>query len=188
MQQKKVAIFISGRGSNAQALIEQQNNKAYQVVFVLGSNEKSETPNFCLRHAVPFVSVSKENFLNEDFLLNLLEKFQIDIICLAGFLWKIPSFLIQKYPNKILNIHPSLLPKYGGKGMYGIKIHEAVIANNEKESGITIHWVNEDYDKGEILFQARVFIEENESPQHLAAKILVLEHQSYVKVLESVCV
>lgn len=187
MQPKKVAIFISGRGSNAQALIEQQNNKAYQVVLVLGSHEKSEIPNFCLKHSVPFVSVNKDHFFNEDFLLKTLEEFQIELICLAGFLWKIPTFLTQKYPNKILNIHPSLLPKYGGKGMYGIKIHEAVIANQEKESGVTIHWVNEDYDKGEILFQAKIFIDKNDTPQRLADKILALEHQSYTQVLESVC-
>ncbi|MDT8309732.1 MAG: formyltransferase family protein, partial [Bacteroidales bacterium] len=116
----------------------------------------------------------------------LLDKHQIDYIILAGFLKKIPSFIIQRYPGKILNIHPALLPSYGGKGMYGMKVHKAVLENNDKESGITIHYVNEVYDTGEILYQAKCPVHPNDTPETLAKRVHVLEYEHYPKVIEQV--
>jgi phosphoribosylglycinamide formyltransferase-1 len=134
---------------------------------------------------IPLLIIEKDKF-NKDAYLQELTQYQINLIVLAGFLWKIPAALIQSYQNKILNIHPALLPKFGGKGMYGNKVHEAVINSKEKESGITIHYVDEIYDHGKIIFQARCSLDENETPESLSKKIHSLEHEYYPKVIEEI--
>jgi phosphoribosylglycinamide formyltransferase-1 len=126
---------------------------------------------------IPSLLIKKDNFLNGDAYLPELQENNIDFIVLAGFLWKIPTVIIQAYPNKIINIHPALLPKYGGKNMYGNKVHEAVINSRDKESGITIHYVDEHYDNGDIIFQAKCSVDENETHETLAQKIHQLEYK-----------
>ena len=135
------------------------------------------------RENVPSLIIDRKKF-NEDGYVSELKRYQIDLIVLAGFLWKVPAILIQAYSNKIINIHPALLPKYGGKNMYGNFVHEAVLNAKEKESGITIHYVDEIYDHGNIIFQTKCDVNENDTPQSLAEKIHVLEHEYYPSVIE----
>ena len=126
-----------------------------------------------------------KQIFNEEVFIDTLESYKPDLLVLAGFLWKIPDYMIMAFPNKIINIHPALLPKYGGKGMYGHFVHEAVIANHEKESGITIHFVNEHYDEGTVLLQKSIPVSIDDVPEELAKKVLKLEHEWYAKVIES---
>lgn len=187
MERVKLAIFASGRGSNAAAILDYQAQANYEVALVIVSRSNAPIIELAKSKLIPVVILEKEQFQESDELLKSLNEHAIQIICLAGFLWKIPSYLIQAFPNRIVNIHPSLLPKFGGKGMYGSKVHEAVIASEEKESGITIHLVNEEYDKGEVLFQAQVPVLANDTPAALAARVLALEHKHFPKVIESLC-
>ncbi|MDX1761735.1 MAG: phosphoribosylglycinamide formyltransferase, partial [Christiangramia sp.] len=126
----------------------------------------------------------RDAFYNSHEVLNLLKDMNPDLIVLAGFLWLLPSNIIQEFPDKIINIHPALLPKYGGKGMYGAKVHESIIAEKEKESGITIHYVNEKYDEGQTIFQATTKINENDTPESLASKIHELEYKHFPEVIQ----
>ena len=142
--------------------------------------------NIADKEEIPALLINKEKFFNDDAYLDVLKNNKIDFIVLAGFLWKIPLLLIQAYPNKIINIHPALLPKHGGKNMYGRHVHEAVIASGSKESGITIHYVDEHYDNGDIIFQATCSVDENETPETLAQKIHLLEHKNFPPVIEEV--
>lgn len=187
MERVKLAIFASGRGSNAAAILDYQAQANYEVALVIVSRSNAPIIELAKSKHIPVVILEKEQFQESDDLLKSLNEHAIQIICLAGFLWKIPAYLIQAFPNRIVNIHPSLLPKFGGKGMYGSKVHEAVIASEEKESGITIHLVNEEYDKGEVLFQAQVPVLANDTPAALAARVLALEHKHFPKVIESLC-
>lgn len=187
MNLTNVAVFVSGRGSNAESLLTQQDQFSYRVKLILVSKADALGIEVAKQYQVPFEVLNREEFLNGIHLLDTLKKHQIDLLCLAGFLWKIPSYLISAYPSKIVNIHPSLLPKFGGKGMYGMYVHKAVIEAKEAFSGITIHLVNEKYDEGQILFQEKIKILENESPESLSRRILILEHQFYPKVLELLC-
>ena len=179
---KKVAILSSGSGSNAQALITHfalQEN--IEVVFV-GSNRASAAVLEKARHSeVHHGHFTKED-LNNGSLLNALEKLEVDWVLLAGFLLRIPIEFCSRYQGRILNIHPSLLPKYGGKGMYGIRIHEAVFLAGEKESGMTIHYVNEHYDDGAVVFQGRVKIADVTNAQEIADRVLKLEHAYYPRI------
>ncbi|MDA3823298.1 MAG: phosphoribosylglycinamide formyltransferase, partial [Bacteroidales bacterium] len=129
---------------------------------------------------------TREDFYNSKLIIEKLQEYAIDYIILAGFLWLLPSELVSAFPGSIINIHPALLPKYGGKGMYGSKVHEAIIANKEKESGITIHYVNERYDEGSIIFQAKCIIEEDDTPETLAARIHELEYEHFPRVIGEV--
>ena len=187
MSKKGLAIFVSGRGSNAAAILEKEATLHYTVNLIIVSNKNAPAIAIAQRHNLPYLILDKSTFQHSTEILDLLQKHHIAVICLAGFLWKIPDYLIQAYPNNIINIHPSLLPKYGGKGMYGMKVHEAVIANQEKNSGITIHLVNEEYDKGKVLFQIKITIEEDEKPSALASRILSLEHQYFAQVIDTHC-
>jgi phosphoribosylglycinamide formyltransferase-1 len=187
MNKANIAIFVSGRGSNAESLLAQQDRYSYQVKLLLVSKADALAIDIAQKHKLPFEVLNKDEFSNGTSLLKLLKLHQADFLCLAGFLWKIPSYLIQAYPNRIVNIHPSLLPKFGGKGMYGMKVHEAVVLGKESHSGITIHLVNEKYDEGKILFQEKLKLLENESPTSLSSRILKLEHLFYPKVLDSLC-
>jgi phosphoribosylglycinamide formyltransferase 1 len=137
---------------------------------------------------IPSLLIEKESFFNGDNYLPELKKHNIDFIVLAGFLWKVPEALVRAYTKKIINIHPALLPKYGGNGMYGHHVHQAVIANKEKQSGITIHYVDELYDHGEIIFQAVCAVEENDTAETLAKKVQALEHEHYARVIGGVVV
>jgi phosphoribosylglycinamide formyltransferase 1 len=186
---KNVAIFASGSGTNAQAIIEHLNNSKVGHVSVIFSNNKDA---FVLQRAqkynIPDYVFSKNEFYNTTNIRDILKEKKIDFIVLAGFLWLIPEYLLVAFPDRIINIHPALLPKYGGKGMYGMKVHEAVINNKEKESGITIHYVNENYDEGNIIFQAKCQIAQNDSPEILAKKIHELEHKHYPKIVEELLI
>lgn len=188
MTAKKLAVFVSGRGSNLKALIQAQNKfSSYVVTLVVVSKKDAFAIEIARSNNIPFIILNKVSFLESTSILDTLKNHEIDFICLAGFLWKIPEYLIQAYPEKIINIHPSLLPKFGGKGMYGMKIHEAVVAKNEKTSGISIHFVNEEYDKGKILFQKEIELLKSESASSLATRILSLEHKYLPEVIDALC-
>lgn len=182
---KKIAIFASGSGTNAQNIIEHfANNSDIQVCRIYSNNEDAYVLTRAKNFDIPTFTFNKNDFYKTDKVLNQLKNDKTDLIVLAGFLWLIPLNILKKYPNKIINIHPALLPKYGGKGMYGSFVHEAVINANEKESGISIHFVNEKYDDGKIIFQAKCKIEENDTPESLAAKIHALEYEHFPQVIE----
>ncbi|MBN2523092.1 MAG: phosphoribosylglycinamide formyltransferase [Bacteroidales bacterium] len=182
---KKVAVFASGSGTNAQAIIEYLEKKSVgRVTIILCNKKNAYVLERVKKYSIPSYVFNRDEFYCTLNIQNLLIDNKIDFIVLAGFLWLIPKYLIHAFPNRIINIHPALLPKYGGKGMYGMHVHEAVIDNNEKESGITIHYVNEKYDDGDIIFQAKCKIEKNETPESLANKIHQLEHQYFPVIVE----
>lgn len=180
-----IAIFASGTGSNAQQIISHfSGSSTAQVALIVCNNPGAGVLNIAERSNIPTLLIEKERFFTGDNYLPELLKNKVDFIVLAGFLWRIPAALINAYPEKIINIHPALLPKYGGKGMYGSKVHEAVIAAGDKESGISIHYVDELYDHGKIIFQATCPVNENDSPETLARKIHELEHSKYPRVID----
>lgn len=182
---KRIVIFASGSGTNAENLITffKNSNKA-SVVQVLTNNPQAKVLERCKKLKVSALSFNKIAFTETDDVLNILKASNPDIIVLAGFLWKFPENILQAFPNKVINVHPALLPKYGGKGMYGMHVHEAVVANNETETGITIHYVNEYYDEGAIIFQAKCEVNSNDSAQDVAAKIHELEMAHFPRVVE----
>ena len=180
---KKISIFVSGNGTNLQRIAEYfQNNPDVEIVNVVCNNPKAYAIERAKNLGIPVRMVTRQAFKSPEF-TEEMSALDLDLIVLAGFLWKIPSGLIEAYPNKIINIHPALLPKYGGKGFYGEHVHEAVVAAKEAFSGITIHYVNENYDDGAIIFQARVALEEGETPDSLAAKIHGLEQEHFPVVI-----
>lgn len=182
-----IAIFASGAGSNAQKIIDNfRSNNLIKIGLIVCNKEGAGVESIAKKENIPFLLIEKERFFKGDAFVAEFHLHTIDFIVLAGFLWKIPKKLIQAFPNKIINIHPALLPKYGGKGMYGNFVHEAVIAANDKESGITIHYVDELYDHGGIIFQATCSIDKDETAQTLAKKIHILEHLHYPKIVEHV--
>ena len=182
-----LAIFASGAGSNAQQIINHFSTMPLvKVALIVCNKPGAGVLQIAQKEGIPCLLIDKERFTNGDHYLADLQKNRIRWIILAGFLWKLPQSLISAYPKKIVNIHPALLPHYGGKGMYGHFVHEAVIANKEKESGISIHYVDEQYDHGEIIFQAKCTVEENDTPETLAKKIHTLEHANYPAVLEKI--
>jgi phosphoribosylglycinamide formyltransferase-1 len=175
-----IAIFASGAGSNAKKIIEASlNHQLFKVKLIVSNRINAGVLEFAAQYQIDTLIIEKNRFLNLDAYLPEILKHQIDFIVLAGFLWKIPTALINAFPNKIINIHPALLPKYGGKGMFGHHVHEAVIANKEKISGITIHYVDEIYDHGKIILQEHCSIAHDETPETLANKIHQLEHLHY---------
>lgn len=182
---KRIVIFASGSGSNAENLITffQNSNKA-SVIKVLTNNPHAKVLERCKRLNTSALSFNKTAFKDTDDVLNLLKTTNPDLIVLAGFLWKFPDHILKHFPNKVINIHPALLPKYGGKGMYGMHVHKAVIENKEKETGITIHYVNENYDEGTIIFQAKCKVSPLDSPEDIAEKIHNLEMEFFPKVVE----
>ncbi len=182
---KNIAVFASGSGTNAQNLITYfQSHPTIRVSLLICNKPDAGVIAHAEKLNVAVRLISKDDLANGVQLLDALKQFQIDTIALAGFLLLIPPYLVQAFPNQIINIHPALLPKYGGKGMYGAKIHESVIEDGETESGITIHLVNEQYDEGAILFQAKCAISSNETSHSLARKIHSLEYKHYPKVME----
>lgn len=182
----RIAIFASGAGTNAEKIITTARGgeiKNYTVSLIVCNKPEAVVLRIAEREDIPSLLIEKERFFNGDNYLPELQKHKIAFIVLAGFLWKMPDPLIKAYPKKIINIHPALLPKFGGKGMYGNKVHETVIALKEKESGISIHYVDELYDHGEIILQAKCPVTENDTAETLAQKIHILEHAHYPKVI-----
>lgn len=181
----QIAIFASGAGSNAKKIIEhfEANPNIAQVALVVCNKADAGVLPIAAEHQIEQLLIEKEAFFKSDVYIKELQQRGIDFIVLAGFLWKIPVALIQAFPNKIVNIHPALLPKYGGKGMYGQHVHAAVLAAGDKESGITIHYVDELYDHGGTIFQATCVISEEDTAHTIAQKVHVLEHLHYPKVI-----
>lgn len=179
-----IAIFASGTGTNAQRIIEYfRTDSAIKVSLVVCNKTNAGAISIAQKENVPVLLLHKEHFLNTGYVKELREH-NIGFIILAGFLWQLPSILIKCYSDKILNIHPALLPAYGGKGMYGSFVHEAVIKNNNRQSGITIHFVDEEYDNGRIIFQATCNLIDNETASSLSEKIHLLEHAHYPVMIE----
>ncbi|GIZ07958.1 phosphoribosylglycinamide formyltransferase [Flavobacterium sp. UMI-01] len=181
---KKIVVFASGSGSNAENIIQYFNsNGKAEVVAVYTNNPNAGVIERVKKYGLEAQVFTKTALYESDFLQNL-NKFNADLIVLAGFLWKFPEAIIADYPNKVINIHPALLPKYGGKGMYGMHVHRAVVENKEQETGITIHYVNENYDEGAIIFQKSFELAGIETPEEVAAKIHELEYQHFPEVIE----
>lgn len=183
---KRISIFVSGNGTNLQRIAEYfANNPEVEIANVVCNNPKAYSIERARNLGIPLKMVTKKEF-NEPAFNEEMRSLNPDLIVLAGFLLKIPESLIHAFPNRIINIHPALLPKYGGKGFYGEHVHEAVVAAKEIQSGITIHYVNEIYDSGEIILQARVTLSENETPDTLAAKIHKLEQAYFPVTIEQI--
>ncbi|MFK8270771.1 phosphoribosylglycinamide formyltransferase [Capnocytophaga stomatis] len=183
---RKIIIFASGSGSNAERIATYfRENDEVEVSLILSNNPKAGVLERAKRLQIPSVVFDRQAFYHSEVVLDIVKSQKPDLIILAGFLWKFPENIIEKFPNKIVNIHPSLLPKYGGKGMYGSFVHQAVIENKETESGITIHYVNENYDEGAIIFQAKTTISENDTADSLAEKIHQLEYKHFPEVIAS---
>ena len=179
---KNIVLFASGNGSNAEEIIGyfKKNNQG-TVVAVFSNKSDAKVLDRAKNHEITTVVFDKTQ-LNEGIVLEELHQFQPDLIVLAGFLLKFPESILKEYP-KVINIHPALLPKYGGKGMYGMNVHKAVLENKEKETGITIHYVNEHYDEGEFIFQKAVNIEDCKTPEEIAQKVHELEHEYFPRVI-----
>lgn len=179
-----LVIFASGRGSNAAAIVDYFNkSRTAKVVLIVSNKQDAGVLDIARQEHIPFLIVDKISFA-ETLLLDQISSYNPSLIILAGFLWKIPDQLIKSFPNKIVNIHPALLPKHGGKGMYGQHVHQAVLAAGDKESGITIHYVNEIYDSGNIILQARCAVQEKDTYITLAARIHDLEHYFFPRTIE----
>lgn len=179
---KNIVLFASGNGSNAEEIIKFfKNSEIGKVVAIFSNKTEAKVLDRAKNHNIPSVVFNKTQ-LNEGFVLEQLHSFQPDLIVLAGFLLKFPESILKEYP-KVINIHPALLPKYGGKGMYGMNVHQAVLENKEKETGITIHYVNEHYDEGEFIFQKSVNIEDCKTAEEIAQKVHELEHQYFPEVI-----
>lgn len=182
---KRIAIFASGSGSNAEAIARHFVNRSdVQISLILTNNPDAGVIQRARRLRIPAVVFDKKTFYESDRILELLANQKIDLVVLAGFMMLIPEKLIQAFPEKMVNIHPALLPKYGGKGMYGHFVHEAVVAAGERQSGITIHFVNEVYDEGRIISQATCDLETTDSPEDVAQKVQALEHKHYPRVVD----
>lgn len=178
---KRVAIFASGKGTNAEKIIKKCREN---IALIVCNNPNARVIDVAKKYNVPFIILNKETFFKTENLIFDLQKYRVDFIVLAGFLWMIPAYLIKHFPKKIINLHPAMLPKFGGKGMYGMNVHKAVIEAGEKESGITIHYVNENYDEGKIIFQAKCEINPGDSPEILSRKIQMLEHEHFPGIVK----
>jgi phosphoribosylglycinamide formyltransferase-1 len=181
---KKIVILASGNGTNAQAIIDFfSTSTSIEVAAVFANKKDAPVLDRATNAGIAAMSFNKFAFAKAELLHKLLNSINPDLIVLAGFLWKIPAHLIADFPNKIINLHPALLPFYGGKGMYGMAVHEAVLRNNEVESGITIHYVNENYDEGAFIKQVSCPIHKNDTAADLAARIHVLEHEHLPQII-----
>jgi len=184
---KRIVVFASGSGTNAQNIIEFFNkSNLAKVTLVLSNRKDAKVLERAKKLNVPSESFTKEDLCKSDKILNILKNENPNIIVLAGFLLKFPEFILKEFQDKVINIHPALLPKYGGKGMYGSRVHEAIIENNESMTGITIHYVNENYDEGAIIFQKKVSVLENDTADSVAEKVHELEYEFFPKVIEEI--
>lgn len=185
--ERNIAIFASGSGTNAENIIRYfEENNSVRVSLVLSNKSEATVLERAARLRVPSAVFSREDWLAGERVLEALRRHRIDFIVLAGFLVRVPDVLLHAYPDKIINIHPSLLPKFGGKGMYGDRVHEAVIAAGERESGITIHYINEHYDEGSILFQATCPVLPGDSAEDVAKRVHALEYEHYPLIIDKV--
>jgi phosphoribosylglycinamide formyltransferase-1 len=182
----RVVIFASGSGSNAENIYTYfKGDDTVSINYILTNNKNAKVLERARRLGVSSFVFDRSEFIDETKLLKFL-KGEADLIVLAGFLWKVPDCIVEAFPNKIVNIHPALLPKYGGKGMYGMKVHNAVVANKERETGITIHYVNENYDEGAIIFQAKTEVLKTDTADDVAGKIHELEYEHFPKVVKKI--
>ncbi len=182
---RNIAIFASGSGTNAENIIAYFSTRnTAKVVLVLSNKKDAYVLTRAANHNIESVFFERNDFYTNSRVSDLLESHKIDLIILAGFLWLMPESILNAYEGRILNIHPALLPKYGGKGMYGDKVHEAVIRNHETESGISIHLVNKNYDEGEIIFQAKCAVDPDDTPESLAQKVHSLEYKYFPLIIE----
>lgn len=180
-----IAIFASGSGSNAQRIVEYfKGRNDVRISLILCNREGAFVLERAKMMGVPYVTFNRSEFYDSDYVLNMLKDYEIDYVVLAGFLWLVPERLINAFPNRILNIHPALLPKFGGKGMYGMRVHEAVVTSGEKLTGITIHVVNDKYDDGDIVFQAECDVTSTDTAEDVAKKIHELEYKFFPIVIE----
>jgi phosphoribosylglycinamide formyltransferase-1 len=183
---KRIAIFASGSGSNAQKIMEHFKRSAEaEVVLILTNNAQAYVLQRADNFEIPSHIFTRNEFYNSDDVIRILKTLQVDLIVLAGFLWLVPQSLLAAFPNKIINLHPALLPKYGGKGMYGDNVHKAILDAGEEESGITIHFVNEQFDEGEIIHQSKFKIEPGDNLEMVKFKGQQLEHLHFPKVIEN---
>ncbi|MBK9337708.1 MAG: phosphoribosylglycinamide formyltransferase [Lewinellaceae bacterium] len=182
-----IAIFASGTGSNARKIIDHfAHSPNVHVALVVSNKPDAGVLHIAREHGVPTHLINRKSFYETEELLAVLAEHQVDFIVLAGFLWLVPASLVRAFPRRIVNIHPALLPMYGGKGMYGMHVHEAVRAANETETGITIHFVNEQYDEGDIIFQMRCPVAQTDTPADIARKVQELEHRHFPDVLDKI--
>lgn len=185
IMKKKIAIFASGSGTNAEKIMSRfQNHEVGEVALVLSNKPDAYVLERAGKFNVPTHVFDRERFYNTTEVIDLMIDTGVSLVVLAGFLWLVPSDLIRAFPDRMINIHPALLPDYGGKGMYGKYVHEAVIRNQEKESGISIHYVNEVYDEGKIIRQEKCAVKPDDTPESLAQRIHLLEHKFYPLVIE----
>lgn len=184
---KNIAIFASGEGTNAQNMINYFSKSEKATIALVVSNKASANVlNRAKNAGVETLLIDRPSFYDSDLTIEKLRSAKIDLIVLAGFLWLIPESLVKAFPDKIINIHPALLPKFGGKGMYGMSVHKAVVEAKEKESGITVHYVNEKYDEGKIIAQHKCKLEDRDTPETVAQKIHHLEYEFFPKAIEEV--
>lgn len=182
---KRIAILASGAGSNAANILSHfKSNSVAEVVLIASNKSEAGVLSIAAAQGVPTFILTRENFITSTVFAEYLKSLHVDLVVLAGFLWKVPAEMVKVFPQQIINIHPALLPKYGGKGMYGHHVHEAVYAAGEKESGITIHWVNEHYDEGAIIAQFTTPIEQGNTAADIERKVRALEMEWFPKVLE----
>ncbi len=182
-----IAVFGSGSGTNAENLIQYyRNHEAIKINLILSNNQNAYILDRAKSKGVESFVFNKNDFYHSSIVLDKLKEFEISFIVLAGFLWLLPENIIASYPRKIINIHPALLPKYGGKGMYGINVHKAVIESGDKESGISIHYVNNNYDEGDVIYRATCPVLENDTTETLAERIHELEHKHFPLITEKV--
>ena len=185
-RKKRLVLFASGSGTNVEAIAASfENHPDISISTVLTNKRDAKVIDRCNRLNISVLYFNKTAFYRSDTVLELLRCLNPDLIVLAGFLWKIPERIVSEFPQKIINIHPALLPKFGGKGMYGMHVHQAVLEAGEKESGITIHYVNEAYDEGRVILQARIPVAADDTPETLAKKVHELEYKHYSKVIEN---
>ena len=182
-----IAIFLSGSGSNARKIIEHfKDHPSVSIALLVSNKPDLGATTIAKENNIPLLSISKSMLYDEQLFLKSLADYDVDFIVLAGFLLLVPPYLVKHFEKKVVNIHPALLPKYGGKGMYGHHVHEAVKAAGETESGITIHFCNAEYDEGDIIFQAKTDLAADDMPQDIARKVLALEHANFAKVIEDI--
>ena len=182
----QIAVFASGSGSNARRLIGHfKNSPVAQVALVVSNKSDAGVLEIAREHNIPIHLISRHSFYETEEILDILKEKLVDFVVLAGFLWLIPAYFVRAFPQKMVNIHPALLPKYGGKGMYGMRVHEAVKAAGEIETGITIHFVNEQYDEGDTIFQAICTLTPNDLPADIARKVQQLEHHHFPEIIEN---
>jgi phosphoribosylglycinamide formyltransferase 1 len=187
LKKQQIAIFASGSGSNAENIARYfKNHESIEISLILTNNKNAFVIERAKQLGIPYSIFDRDTFYGTENVLKLLKERKIDFIVLAGFLWLVPGYLLKAFPDRIINIHPALLPKYGGKGMYGEKVHQAIVLAKEKESGITIHFVNEHYDEGQVICQYKCEVLESDSAETLAEKIHELEYKYFPKVIEEI--